>query len=100
MNSPQPPMIQTPLQQVLHDSTPEEAQALLRHHAERLKLLARHCRRQQDAGLAPPDYARMAQLLAACEAGLRVLQRLSPGAAAATGRAPPGPAHGWPLAAS
>ncbi|HSW03473.1 hypothetical protein [Aquabacterium sp.] len=93
-----PALLQTPLPQDLLPQTPlqralqgDDAQAVWLATSKRLATLRQQVLQQLDQGLAPGDYARCRQLLAMCEAALRVLQTLSP---TATETPPLGPAAG------
>lgn len=92
MNAASPSPIQTPLQDALLAAAQAgDGDALHQRHQDRLQALAEACRRHQDSGLPPAEYAQAQRLLAMCEAGLRVLA-LQPRAAAASA----GPAAGLP----
>jgi hypothetical protein len=70
VTTPAPAAIQTPLQDAL---LADGGDALHADRTQRLGELRDACRRHADSGLAPAAYAQAQQLLAACEAGLRVL---------------------------
>lgn len=80
---------QTPLQHALQGP---DAPQLLAAQTLRLQQCRRQIAQRLDQGLAPADYARCLQLLAMCDAALRVLDTLSP----ASERAPNGPAAALP----
>jgi hypothetical protein len=86
----QTPLPQTPLQQALQGP---DAGSLLAAQSQRLQQARRRLQQRVGQGLAPADYAQSLQLLALCDAALRVLHTQS---AQPPSTPPTGPAAALP----